>query len=117
MNTGIENLDCISEYDRNNPKDEAHSWIAVHISNAADVWVRNTVFRHFAGSAVFVREIAKRITVENCKYLEPVTGRITTIISNRLSANHRKRSLSPEPPNIEFSKWIRKATEFIYFVK
>jgi hypothetical protein len=70
---GVENMQCISEYDRNHPKDEAHSWIAVTIANAADVWVRNMTFKHFAGSAVFVLETAKRITVENCKYLEPVS--------------------------------------------
>lgn len=70
---GIENLQCISEYDTQNPKDEAHSWIAVRIGQAADVWVRNITFKHFASSAVFVLETARRVTVENCKYLEPVS--------------------------------------------
>jgi hypothetical protein len=70
---GIENMQCISEYDIQNPKDEAHSWIAIGIAKATDVWVRNMTFKHFAGSAVFVLETAKRITVENCKYLSPVS--------------------------------------------
>jgi len=70
---GIENINIVSEFDTENKKDEDHSWIAVSIANACDVWVRNTVFSHFAGSAVFVLETAKRITVENCKYLEPVS--------------------------------------------
>jgi hypothetical protein len=72
-NVGIENLTCISEYDRANKKDEAHSWMAVTIANASDLWVRNMTFKHFAGSAVFVLETAKRITVENCKSIEPVS--------------------------------------------
>ena len=70
---GIENMQCVSEYDINHPKDEAHSWTAISIANAADVWVRNMTFKHFAGSAVFVLETAKRTTVENCKYLSPVS--------------------------------------------
>jgi hypothetical protein len=70
---GIENLTCLSEYDVNNPKDEAHAWMAITIANAVDVWVRNMTFKHFAGSAVYVLETAKRITVENCKYVEPVS--------------------------------------------
>jgi hypothetical protein len=70
---GIENLQCVSEYDTNNPKDEAHSWMAISIAGAVDVWVRNLIFKHFAGSAVYVLETAKRITVENCKSLEPVS--------------------------------------------
>ncbi|MDU1906495.1 MAG: DUF6298 domain-containing protein [Dysgonomonas sp.] len=72
-NVGIENLTCISEYDKNNPKDEAHSWMAITIENAADAWVRNINFRHFAGSAVMLLETARRITVENCKSTEPIS--------------------------------------------
>lgn len=72
-NIGIENLTCISEYDENNLKDEAHSWMAITIENATDAWVRNTNFQHFAGSAVMVLETSKRITVENCKSLDPIS--------------------------------------------
>jgi len=72
-NIGIENLTCISEYDKNNPKDEAHAWMAVTLENTSDTWVRNMIFKHFAGSAVMVLETAKRITVENCKSLQPVS--------------------------------------------
>ncbi|MDR3219340.1 MAG: DUF6298 domain-containing protein [Dysgonamonadaceae bacterium] len=72
-NVGVENLSFISEYDTENKKDEAHSWLAVSIENASDAWVRYAVFKHFAGSAVHIAETAKRITVENCKSLEPVS--------------------------------------------
>lgn len=72
-NIGIENLSCISEYDINNPKDEAHAWMAITMENISDAWVRSVVFKHFAGSAVAVLESAKRVTVENCKSLAPVS--------------------------------------------
>lgn len=72
-NIGIENLTCTSEYDEANPKDEAHSWMAVTMENVSDAWVRNMIFKHFAGSAVMVLETAKRVTVENCKSLQPVS--------------------------------------------
>ena len=72
-NVGIENLSCVSEYDESNPKDEAHSWVAIAMENISDGWVRNITFRHFAGSAVAILESAKRITVENCKSLAPIS--------------------------------------------
>ncbi|WP_233268851.1 DUF6298 domain-containing protein [Mucilaginibacter lacusdianchii] len=70
---GIENLRLQSAYDTQNPKDEAHRWMAITISNASDIWVRQVSFEHFAGSAVFVLETAKRVTVEDCKSLAPVS--------------------------------------------
>lgn len=72
-NVGVENLSLTSEYDVNNLKDEAHSWMAVTMENVQDAWVRNIIFRHFAGSAVYVLETAKRVTVENCKSLAPIS--------------------------------------------
>ena len=70
---GIENIHFRSEYDKANPKDEDHRWMAITIENAADAWVRQVVFEHFAGSAVFILETAKRITVEDCKSLSPIS--------------------------------------------
>ena len=72
-NVGIENISCISSYDKLNPKDEAHRWMAITIENAEDVWVRQLGFEHFAGSAVNVLETAKRVTVEDCISLDPVS--------------------------------------------
>ncbi|KAA9345432.1 DUF6298 domain-containing protein [Larkinella humicola] len=71
--SGVENLQFISSYDKANPKDEDHRWMAIVLENVQDAWVRQVVFRHFAGSAVFVQETAKRITVEDCQSLEPVS--------------------------------------------
>src|SRR5436190_5278275 len=70
---GIENLRCVSLYDKSNLKDEDHRWNAINIENAEDAWVRQVVFENFAGSAVSVLETSKRITVEDCKSIHPVS--------------------------------------------
>lgn len=72
-NCGIENLRCISTCDKDNLKDEDHRWNAINIENAEDAWVRQINFENFAGSAVSVLETSKRITVEDCKSLHPVS--------------------------------------------
>lgn len=72
-NTGVENMDLVSSYDEANPKDEAHRWMAVTMANVKDAWVRQVNFKHFAGSAVEVLATARRITVEDCKSLDPVS--------------------------------------------
>ncbi|SFH24393.1 DUF6298 domain-containing protein [Pedobacter insulae] len=71
--TGIENLKIQSTYNKTNIKDEYHRWNAINLENVSDSWVRQVVFEHFAGSAVYVSESANRITVEDCKSLSPVS--------------------------------------------
>ncbi len=73
VQVGLENLRCRSTYEESNPKDEAHRWMAVTLENVSDAWVRQVVFEHFAGSAVAVLETARRVTVEDCKSLAPVS--------------------------------------------
>ncbi len=70
---GVENLRCVSEITGDNPKDENHRWTGITIEHAEDAWIRRIVFEHLAGSAVAVYETAKRITVEDCKSLAPVS--------------------------------------------
>ncbi|MEO6434804.1 MAG: DUF6298 domain-containing protein [Tepidisphaeraceae bacterium] len=70
---GVENLRCESAFDNANPKDESHSWFAVTMEHAADAWVRQVTFAHFAGPAVAVFETCKRVTVEDCKSLAPIS--------------------------------------------
>ena len=70
---GIENLLLRSAYDKSNAKDEEHAWMAITMENITDAWVRQVAFEHFAGSAVAVFETAKRVTVEDCKSLAPVS--------------------------------------------
>lgn len=72
-NSGIENIQLESEYDKNYPKDEDHCWTAISIENARDCWVRKIVFKHFAGSAVILQPSGSRITVEDCISLQPVS--------------------------------------------
>lgn len=72
-NVGVENLTLKSTYDTSNPKDEQHRWMAVILENVQDAWVRQVDFQHFAGSAVFIRNTASRVTVEDCKSLTPVS--------------------------------------------
>lgn len=71
--TGVENLHCRSVADASNPKDEDHCWTAIAIENATDAWVRQVSFEHFAGSAVAVLATARRVTVEDCISLSPVS--------------------------------------------
>jgi hypothetical protein len=70
---GIENLRCVSEYDGSNLKDEDHRWMAITMEHTTDAWVRQVIFEHFAGSAVYITETGSRITVEDCKSLAPVS--------------------------------------------
>lgn len=70
---GIEGIQLISDYDKSNPKDEAHRWMAITMDDVQDAWVRQVVFKHFAGSAVALYDGAARITVEDCKSLQPVS--------------------------------------------
>ena len=70
---GIENITLESAHDPKFPKDEDHRWMAVTIENARDAWVRQVVFRGFAGSAVMVLSTAKRVTVEDCISESPVS--------------------------------------------
>ena len=70
---GIENLTLSSTFDHANAKDEAHSWCAITMEKAADCWVRQVNFEHFAGSAVALYETCQRITVKDCLSLAPVS--------------------------------------------
>ncbi|MEJ6982209.1 DUF6298 domain-containing protein [Pedobacter sp. P351] len=69
---GVENLRCISTFDKTNDKDENHRWMAITLENVSDSWVRRITAEHFVSSAVAVWESASRITVEDCKSLAPV---------------------------------------------
>jgi hypothetical protein len=70
---GIENLRCESAFDKNNAHDEEHAWAGITIENAEDVWVRQVSFAYFAGSAVAAWETAKRVTIEDCDSVEPIS--------------------------------------------
>lgn len=70
---GVEHLTIVSDYDRTLPLDENHAWTGVWVDAAADCWIRQVDFRHFAGSAVALQRGASRTTVEDCRSTEPVS--------------------------------------------
>jgi hypothetical protein len=70
---GIEGLTLESEFDAANPRDEAHSWIAVMLDHVEDAWVRFVVARHFAASAVRVGARARRVSIEASVFAQPVS--------------------------------------------
>jgi hypothetical protein len=72
-NVGVENLRLESTFDPANAKDENHAWFGITMENAADCWVRQVTFAHFAGSAVAIYESCQRVTVEDCLSLAPVS--------------------------------------------
>jgi hypothetical protein len=94
---GVENLRCESAFDRTNPLDEQHAWTAISFENLQDAWVRQVTAAHFAGSAVSVWESCKRVTVEDCTSLQPVSElggyrRHTFYTSGQLTLFQRCRS-------------------------
>jgi hypothetical protein len=72
-NVGIENIVLESSFDSKNPKDENHRWMAITMDNIEDAWVRQVVFQHFSGSAVNLKSNVRRVTVEDCVSLQPVS--------------------------------------------
>jgi hypothetical protein len=70
---GVENLWLESAWDLAQPKDENHAWCAITMNEVADAWVRQVSFHHFAGSAVALYEDCRRVTVEDCNSLQPVS--------------------------------------------
>ena len=72
-NIGIEDLLLESAYDKNFPKDEEHSWIAIALNHVQDAWVRRVTARHFVSSAVRADQRARRITIEDCRSEAPIS--------------------------------------------
>ncbi|MDQ8179400.1 DUF6298 domain-containing protein [Pelagicoccus sp. SDUM812005] len=70
---GIERLACVSDFNESNSKDENHSWVAVSLEGVVDSWVSDVSARHFVLSAVRVGEDCRRVTVQDCSFLEPVS--------------------------------------------
>ncbi len=79
-NIGIENLRIVSYFDNSKYDpitkeyiDEQHGWKAISIDYAEDCWVRNVTAVHFAYSAVSMGDYSRRITVDSCSNLDPVS--------------------------------------------
>jgi hypothetical protein len=67
---GIENLRI--DIETRGGVDEAHAWTAIDLFQIEDAWVRNCTMLHFGHSGVRTNT-ATRITIENCKALDPVS--------------------------------------------
>ncbi len=72
-NVGIENLACDSEFDAKKPLDEEHAWIAIGLENVQDCWIRQVTATHFCSSLASLLETTRRVTVEDCQSLDPVS--------------------------------------------
>ncbi len=70
---GIESIRLSSVSISKNPKDEEHSWDAIGIEKACDVWVRDVAMAGFAGFAVSILETAKRVSVIRCSSSAPIS--------------------------------------------
>jgi hypothetical protein len=70
---GVENLRCQSEFDRANPRDEEHAWMAVTMDAVQNAWARQVSTVHFVSSAVHLGAGCKWVTVEDCASLQPVS--------------------------------------------
>ena len=69
-NIGIENLRI--DIESLGGQDENHPWQAVDLYQLEDAWVSNCSFLHFGQSGIRINT-GTRITVENCKALDPVS--------------------------------------------
>ncbi len=74
INVGVEHLRLVSEYEKGKEKsDENHAWVGVMIGNLVDGWVRDVTSVHFGYSCVQVKNGGRRITIEDCACLDPVS--------------------------------------------
>lgn len=72
---GIENLTCISEFEKDTS--ENHGWLAIEMNRIENGWVRNVESYHFGQGCVYLDYHAKNITVSDCKAIDPksiITG-------------------------------------------
>lgn len=70
---GVENLRCESVYDAANPLDEQHAWEAVFFEHVEDGWVAEVSAAHFAGTVFNVGAGCRRVTVQDCASVAPVS--------------------------------------------
>lgn len=68
---GIESLSLVSVSNSSNPKDEEHSWMAIHMDGVEDSWVSGVTGRGFASALVYLGAATRQVTVMDCKSLAP----------------------------------------------
>ncbi len=67
------NMDREPYYGEEYYADENHYWNFIHVDNTVNAWVRDVSASYFAGSAVFLGQGAKWVTVQDCVATEPVS--------------------------------------------
>lgn len=72
---GIEDLGCQSEVASNNPHDEEHAWMGVHLEGVEEAWVRNVTGHQFVSTLVYLGRGTRAVTVQDCRSLSPVSER------------------------------------------
>jgi hypothetical protein len=72
-NVGVEHLRCESSFDPASALDEQHAWNAIDLHAVRDAWVSDVTAAHFAGSAVQVGAKASRVTLQDCRSIEPIS--------------------------------------------
>jgi len=80
---GVEDLRFVSRYDaskkgvyganREYPNDTEHGWVVIAMDNVQDAWARRVVGWHFGMHLVTVGKYARRITIEDCAFLDAVS--------------------------------------------
>ncbi len=73
QHVGVEDLQLVSDYRSESPRDEEHAWHGVTMNCVRNGWVRRVGFRHFAGGAVLLGATTQHITVEDCVSEEPIS--------------------------------------------
>ena len=73
VESGIENLLLVSEWDNVNPYDEEHSWTAIEVRAAEHCWVQAVKSANFAYALADLRYGAKNITVTDCIATDPIS--------------------------------------------
>ena len=70
---GIEGLKLVSASDPARPLDEDHSWFAIAVDRAEDVWIRNVAAEGFASYVVDLGATSRRVTVQDVSASRPVS--------------------------------------------
>ena len=70
---GVENLRCVSAYDTARATDEDHAWFCISLDKVENSWVRQLTALHFVSYVVNVEADSKRLTIEDCEAMEPVS--------------------------------------------
>ncbi len=70
---GVENLRCVSEFNKALPKDEEHAWFCVTLDKVENAWVRQVTAQQFVSYVVDAQADSKSVTIEDCTALDPVS--------------------------------------------